>query len=270
MNKYEQMTSRGSGKKLFTLIELLVVIAIIAILAAMLMPALSKAREAARTSNCINNLKQCGQGMLFYAGDFEGMIPMRNQVRAENDNFELPGLSGLGRYSWADCLRTFGYLPHNRSLFQCPSRVEPITTDGDGAWKYIYGIYSQPETYSGGLTTIYRGQRYLRDAATDTRILNTRPVVHPSMCMIAVDSLRTNTTPIAQVYCIFKGSIAGAPAARHSGRMNLNYVDGHVSSLAPAEYFAQLRSNPADYDNNPGAVVRFYYDTNDPIIGWTL
>ena len=62
-------------KKSFTLIELLVVIAIIAILAAILMPALQQARERARTTSCINNLKTIGMAIQFY-GDFSnGFLP---------------------------------------------------------------------------------------------------------------------------------------------------------------------------------------------------
>ena len=62
-------------KKRFTLIELLVVIAIIAILAAMLLPALSAARERAKSSNCVSRLKNLGVAVQLYADDFASYIP---------------------------------------------------------------------------------------------------------------------------------------------------------------------------------------------------
>lgn len=73
------------SRKSFTLIELLVVIAIIGILAAMLLPALNKARDRARTISCTSNLKQIGQTMTLYLADSDG-ITMPSGVQSGTVN----------------------------------------------------------------------------------------------------------------------------------------------------------------------------------------
>src|SRR5712671_745884 len=108
--------ARFSSSAAFTLIELLVVIAIIAILAALLLPALSKAKQKGQAISCVNNLHQLAIATQLYADDFNGRYCLTFQVTGDNSS----SLSG-GRRAWFNFLMPY---QQTTNLLLCPVRTK--------------------------------------------------------------------------------------------------------------------------------------------------
>jgi prepilin-type N-terminal cleavage/methylation domain-containing protein len=95
----------------FTLIELLVVIAIIAILAAILFPVFAQAREKARQTQCVNNMKQAGLGVIQYLQDYDETYPMSVYRGRNNQNQECA-------YTMLSAIEPY---VKNKDIYECPS-----------------------------------------------------------------------------------------------------------------------------------------------------
>ena len=170
---------RGQVKQYcFTLIELLVVIAIIAILAAMLLPALSAARERARNANCVGKLKQIGLAIHMYAGDHKDFLPNSNtDVSTEYSNGYSAG-GGTPTPFWL--LYRDGYFPQNmntksvdenyaamKPYYQCPSDANNYKKSGNNVnasyWYHINKYSNMDEKYHRWMVTHEPGNAIVFD-----------------------------------------------------------------------------------------------------------
>ena len=211
-------------KSKFTLIELLVVIAIIAILAAMLMPALSKAREAAKASNCVNNQKQNALAMIQYAGDFGGSLLMINSSNHQ------PGMTSEYKYYWHGYLAWCKYIALGAGQIRCPKMGKPtlwVFSASDKRYMHTYGTIHSSYFFKAGnpYFTMYvdGGNVYA----------NTQRVKQGSLFPVTGENYYKHAT---QAYANRDYPVWNRDNTHfiHNMRANIAMLDGHVATIEPA------------------------------------
>ena len=220
--RYEAKSMRISLiRKEFTLIELLVVITIITILAAMLLPALSKAKEMAKQITCASNLKQMGTMFFLYADSYE-YFP-----------FRTGDPSGT---RWTDKLKdssngAVDYMKKENIIF-CPNATDHAL--GTGA-----------ESYAPGCGVLYYGVCFVLGNSTPAKLVQ---VQKPSKTILQADTVKRDGTYPDRGFCYIYNvsNYDNWFPGRHSNRNdNVSFSDGHVTSYPTSTLRAWLIPVPA-------------------------
>ncbi|HEY3760274.1 MAG TPA: prepilin-type N-terminal cleavage/methylation domain-containing protein [Verrucomicrobiae bacterium] len=234
-------TKSPSTARAFTLIELLVVIAIIAILAALLLPALSSAKQRGWTTQCISNLHQIGIGMKMFADDNDGLYP-------ESGGGIYWGQvdSKTGKASWLE--QIYHYV-QNTNVYNCPANIR------------LGAPYQGPYNYFNGCNAAYI------DAGQYAAVKETR-IMFPSDFVLSGDTAGTVDGPIlfdplnADKDDFTQNCVGGAadPSITeywqvHSKGQNILFADGH------SKWYKQFNAGDMTFGYN---VMTNWMDPNGP------
>jgi prepilin-type N-terminal cleavage/methylation domain-containing protein len=245
------ISRRGQG---FTLIELLVVIAIIAILAALLLPALSAAKERARRIACVNNMKQVGMAFQMYFGDFTDIIP--ESAITDNSACQISFDDLLASYlginlSQADELNYIFPIGKSSQILRCPSDNINRNSSGnpeDTSYNYAARTYAMPRpggvsygdgippgSQNAGLDTgvgfIYN--IYFNGTVPQGPILKTTRILNPTGTICLLENAQAQNWAGNPTYCVVNG-INQINTNFHGGTLSWLFVDSHVEQLKAA------------------------------------
>jgi prepilin-type N-terminal cleavage/methylation domain-containing protein/prepilin-type processing-associated H-X9-DG protein len=194
----------------FTLVELLVVIAIIAVLAALLLPALARAKEKGRQTSCINSVRQQSLAVLMYADDQGGLLPPTAYKDTNGNEIDWPTLLDP-------------YLNYVEKIHLCPSD-QKSQSNSYGLNELAFVDMTDPgsslpltiTSFLSPSTSIMQG-----DVGTEDNFVTPRP-----------DTLKL-TAPGS----VLNDDEDARPSTRHTGRCDLGFFDGHAEHLALGQFY---------------------------------